>query len=199
MYVPVLSRSGKPLMPCHPARARELVRKGRAQRRFRKGFFYIQLLDREDGELQPTALGIDPGRRREGICVASAHRSFLNIETDAVTHVKEAVKERRNLRRARRYRNVPCRKPKPNRSIGGIPPSTRARWDWKLRIARFLMTLYPISVIVVEDIKAETRPGRRRWNASFSPLEVRKAWFYKPGGSGWPKAPEFIPGIRATP
>lgn len=29
-YVPVVSSSGSPLMPCHPARARELVRKGRA-------------------------------------------------------------------------------------------------------------------------------------------------------------------------
>jgi len=31
-------------MLCHLARARELVRKGRAVRRFRKGFFYIRIL-----------------------------------------------------------------------------------------------------------------------------------------------------------
>jgi hypothetical protein len=50
-------------MPCHPARARELVRSGRVVRRVRKGFFHIQLLDREDGEVQPVACGIDPGSK----------------------------------------------------------------------------------------------------------------------------------------
>jgi hypothetical protein len=44
-------------MPCHPARARELVRKGKAVRRFNRGMFYIQLTEREDGDIQPIALG----------------------------------------------------------------------------------------------------------------------------------------------
>jgi len=30
VMVPVLSSTGRPLMPCHPARAKELIRKGRA-------------------------------------------------------------------------------------------------------------------------------------------------------------------------
>ncbi len=63
LYVPVLSADGKPLMPCHPATARELVRKGRAVRRFRNGFFYIRLLDRTDGAVLPVACGIDPGSK----------------------------------------------------------------------------------------------------------------------------------------
>jgi hypothetical protein len=32
---------------------------------------------------------------------------------------------------------------------------------------------------VVEDVKALTREGERRWNRSFSPLEVGKGWFYE--------------------
>ncbi len=31
----------------------------------------------------------------------------------------------------------------------------------------------------MEDVKAGTRQGRRRWNTSFSPLEVGKQWFYR--------------------
>jgi hypothetical protein len=31
---------------------------------------------------------------------------------------------------------------------------------------------------VVEDISATTKKGKRRWNTSFSPLEVGKRWFY---------------------
>jgi hypothetical protein len=37
--------------------------------------------------------------------------------------------------------------------------------------------MYPLIAFVVEDIKAKTL-GRRRWDASFSPLEVGKKWFY---------------------
>ncbi len=165
-------------MPCHPARARELVRKGRAVRRFRKGCFYIRLLDRRDGEVQPVACGIDPGSKWEGLTVKAAKRTFVNLHADAVTHVRDAVTARREMRRGRRYRKTPCRKPRQNRSRGGIPPSTKARWDWKLRLARLLATFYPITVFVVEDVAAETGKGKRRWNRSFSPLEVGKQWFH---------------------
>ena len=176
-------------MPCHPARARQLVRKGRAVRRFRKGFFYIQLLDREVGVVQPVACGIDPGSKWEGFTVKSEKRTFANIHADAVTHVKDAVKTRREMRRGRRFRKTPYRKPRFNRSIGGIPPSTKARWAWKLRLASFLASLYPITGFVVEDVAAETRKGQRRWNTNFSPLEIGKRWFYEELGQIAPVVP----------
>jgi hypothetical protein len=37
--------------------------------------------------------------------------------------------------------------------------------------------MYPIAAFVVEDIKALTQ-GKRRWDASFSPLQVGKMWLY---------------------
>lgn len=40
------------------------------------------------------------------------------------------------------------------------------------------MHLYPVTHIAVEDIKAYTWKGARNYNASFSPLEVGKKWFY---------------------
>jgi hypothetical protein len=165
-------------MPCHSARARELVRKGRAVRRFRKGFFYIQLLDRSEGQTQLVACGIDPGSKWEALTVKDAKRTLLNLHADAITHVRDAMTARREMRRARRYRKTPCRKPRVNRSRGGLPPSTVARWGWKLRLARLLTGLYPVGAFVVENIRAETRTGKRRWNASFSPLQVGKEWFY---------------------
>jgi hypothetical protein len=178
LYVPVVSSTGKPLMPCHPARARELVRKDRAVRRFSRGIFYIQLLDREDGKVQDVAVGIDPGSKKEALTVKSEAHTYLNIQADAVTWVKDAVEARRNMRRARRFRKTPCRANRKNRSRGGIPPSTMARWQWKLRLCRWLAKLYPITCFVVEDIKAHCFGGRR-WNCSFSPLQVGKEWFYK--------------------
>jgi hypothetical protein len=39
--------------------------------------------------------------------------------------------------------------------------------------------MYPITIFVVEDIAATTKAGKRKWNKSFSPLEVGKKWFYR--------------------
>ena len=176
-YVPVVSSTGKPLMPCHPARARQLVREGKAVRRFDHGLFYIRLTQREDGDVQPIAVGGDPGSKKEGFTVKSAKRTFLNIQTDAVTWVGDAITQRREMRRSRRFRKTPCRANRQNRARGGLPPSTKARWQWKLRICRWLARLFPIECFIIEDIKAKTI-GKRRWDQSFSPLEVGKLWFY---------------------
>lgn len=177
LYVPVVDRNGKALMPCRPERARELVRKGRAVRRFSHGIFYIRLTDRVGGDVQPVACGVDPGSKKEGYTVKSSKHTFLNVQADAVDWVKKAVKTRREMRRARRFRKAPCRVNRRNRARGGIPPSTKARWQWKLRLCRWLKSLYPISVFVVEDIKARTK-SQKRWDSSFGPLEVGKRWFY---------------------
>jgi hypothetical protein len=131
-----------------------------------------------DRQTQPIAVGIDPGSKKEGWSVKSAAQTYLNLQADAVTWVKEHVEQRRIMRRARRYRQTPCRQPRFNRARGGLPPSTKARWQWKLRLARWLSQLFPVSVFVVEDIKAKTR-GKRRWDVSFSPSEVGKQWFYR--------------------
>jgi hypothetical protein len=51
-----------------------------------------------------------------------------------------------------------------------------------LRLARWLARIYPVTQFVVEDVKVETKPGKRpsarHWNVNFSPLEVGKTWFY---------------------
>jgi len=65
------------------------------------------------------------------------------------------------MRRTRRKRKTPCRKPRHNRrqSKKKLPPSTRARWQWKLRLARFLCQIFPVSIVVVEDTKATPKQG----------------------------------------
>jgi len=179
-FVPVLSRTGQRLMPCHAARARELLRTGRAVRRFDRGLFYLQLLDRAAGDTQSVAVGIDPGSKKEAFTLKSAAHTYLNLQADAVTWVKAAEKTSTTMRRGRRYRKTPYRQMRVNRRQGQfrLPPSTRARWGWKLRIASWLARYYPISIFMVEDVQAVTKPGQRRWNRSFSPLEVGKQWFY---------------------
>jgi hypothetical protein len=128
--------------------------------------------------VQDVAVGIDPGSKKEGITVKSAAHAYLNIQADAIAWVKDHIEQRRQMRRARRYRKTPCRANRANRRIGGIPPSTKARWQWKLRLCLWLAKIYPVSCFVVEDVAAHTKGGRR-WNLSFSPLQVGKEWFYQ--------------------
>ena len=71
VWVPVISSTGKPLMPCRPAYARALVKSGRAQRRWFRGIFCIKLLDRAEGNVQQVACGVDPGSKREAMTVQS--------------------------------------------------------------------------------------------------------------------------------
>lgn len=166
-------------MPTTPSRARRWIQSGKATPFWKRGVFCVRLnVEPSSRQKQPIAIGIDPGSRKEAFTVKSRAHTYLNIQTDAVAWVSSAVKIRRDMRRARRFRKTPHRAPRSNRSRGGIPPSTRARWEWKLRIARWLSKLYPISRFVVEDVKASIK-GRRRWDRFFSPLEVGKRWFYK--------------------
>jgi hypothetical protein len=138
------------------------------------------MLDRAEGVVQQIACGADPGSKREAMTVQSKQHTYLNVLSNAVTWVKDRVEVRKNMRRSRRFRKTPCRKNKSNRNINSkrLPPSTRSRWQIKLNIIKFLKKLYPITDYVVEDIKAETKKGCKKWNKSFSPLEFGKVGFY---------------------
>jgi hypothetical protein len=181
-YVPVVNQANQPLMPTKPSRARRWVKSGKATPFWRKGVFCVRLnVEPSDSQTQAVVVGIDPGSKKEAFTVKSEAYTYLHIQVDAVTWVKEHVETRRTLRRTRRYRKTPYRKMRSNRNVNKdrLPPSTRARWGLKLRIAHWLTTLFPIETFVVEDIAAVTKPGKRRWNISFSPLEVGKHWFYR--------------------
>jgi len=181
LFVPVVDLEQCPLMPTTPARARRWIKSGKATHFWKGGVFCVRLNVLPSAqERQPVAVGIDPGSKKEGIVMASAAHTYLNIQADAREGVKEAERGSTSMRRTRRGRKTPCRQPRQNRKQRQkkLPPSTRARWQWKLRLAVWLCHLFPVSVFVVEDIKAQTKLEKRRWNASFSPLEVGKAWFY---------------------
>jgi hypothetical protein len=172
--VPVVDSKQIPLMPCSEKRARKMVESKEATPFWKKGMFCIRLnKEPSTRKLQSIIVGIDPGSKKEGFTVKSKAHTLLNINADAVTWVKDVVETRRNMRRARRSRNAPCRKNRINRQHGGLAPSTRARWGWKIRLCNWLMKMYPVTTFIVEDIKAKSVKSK-----SFSILEVGKVWFY---------------------
>jgi hypothetical protein len=178
-FVPVVDKNQVPLMPTTPKHAKKWIASGKATPYFSKGVFCVRLnVEPSARNMQEISVGIDPGSKREAFTVKSETNTYINVLTDAVGWVKGNVEARRNLRRSRRNRKTPCRKNRMNRSRGVLPPSTKARWNLKLRVVKWLSRIFPISGFVVEDIKARTT-GKRQWDSSFSPLEVGKLYFYK--------------------
>ena len=176
--VPVVDGNNHPLFPCKSGVARCLVRDGKAIPFYRKGFFCIKLKKVvEKPAKKKIAMAIDHGSKRTGITIASCGHIILNIQCDTPCWIKAKMESRLQLRRSRRQRKTPYRKCRSNRAIGRVPPSTKARWDLNLRLLDQLCKIIPITRVVLEDIKAKPRPGKRRWNVNFSPLEVGKKYF----------------------
>ncbi|WP_416237336.1 RRXRR domain-containing protein [Thermoanaerobacter sp. RKWS2] len=109
--------------------ARLLLKCGKAlPKRNKLGIFYLQLTYEVEPSNQILVLGQDPGSRFEGTSVVGSKHTVLNIMSEAVTHVKKALKQRRRMRRARRYRKTRRRPERfDNRRKGDefLPPSTR--------------------------------------------------------------------------
>lgn len=180
--VPVV-KNGIPLMPCSEKRARKLIECGEASPKWRNQIFYIELIKNPSStNFQEVVVGIDPGSKKEGFTVATKSSVVLNITSEATCLVTKKLKIKTVCRKGRRNRKCPYRKCRLNRSAlkkSRIPPSTKARWNCKLRILSILQNILPITHVVVEDIKAISKPGKRRWNKNFSPLETGKLYFYE--------------------
>ena len=201
-YIPVVDKDSKPLMPMHPARARKLIKIGEATPFWNHGIWMVRL-NREPSNRykQDISVGIDPGSKKEGFTVKSKAHTYKNIQADAHgevgLHRKQCVnkktdkafyqerdgkiQKRANLRKKRRGKKCRCRQQRNNRlkNKKRIPPGTRCRWHWKIRILDFLKKIYPVNSCVVEDVSAITLEGKKNWNQSFSPLAVGKKWFYQ--------------------
>jgi hypothetical protein len=188
MKVPVVDSAGVPLMPTTEHRAIKMVKKREATPFWKQGVWCIRLNKEPSARnMQPIVAGVDPGSKREAIVLKSEAHTIINVQMDAVTYVSNRIEIRRNMRRSRRKRKTPYRQPRSNRARkdGWIPPSTKARWQWKLRVLNFLAKLYPITDVVVEDVKAHTQKGMRQWNANFSIIEGGKTWFYDQIRARW--------------
>ncbi len=116
IFVPVVDQERHPLMPTTPSRARTWIKSGKATQFWKGGLFCVRLnVEPSARVLQPVAVGIDPGSKREGYSVTGASHTYTNIQAQARDGVQEAEKRSTHRRRTRRGRNTPCRKPRQNR------------------------------------------------------------------------------------
>ena len=78
----------------------EVDQSGEATPFWDRGIFSVRLNRDPSGyQVQDIAVGIDPGSKKEGLTVKSASHTYLNIQADAVTHVKEAKADQSASRR----------------------------------------------------------------------------------------------------
>jgi len=158
----VLDSNRKPLVPCHPARARQLMKNGRASV-FRKYPFTIILNDRlqEESTMSPMRIKIDPGSRTTGIAIVQFGGKVLWVAE--INHrgqqIKFGLERRRNRRRNRRsnLRYRPERFNNRSRSKKWLPPSLMSRvhnvFTWTFRLCRYA----PIQAISMELIRFDTQ------------------------------------------
>ncbi|MDW7758988.1 MAG: RRXRR domain-containing protein, partial [Desulfuromonadales bacterium] len=70
----VLDNTKQPLSPCSPARARMLLRNGKAAV-YRRYPFTIVLKHRTGGDVQSVELKLDPGSKTTGVALVGNHDS----------------------------------------------------------------------------------------------------------------------------
>ena len=164
----VLGSGKTPLMPCTPARARRLLRDGKAAV-FRMQPFTIILKCRADGETQPIEFKTDPGSKTTGIALVAAFKMGLCLIWAAnLVHrghaIRSHLESRRSLRRGRRGRKTRYRQARfqnRRRPAGWLPPSLVSRVDNLRTWYGRLLGYAPITSAEIETVRFDTQAMTR--------------------------------------
>jgi len=150
-------------MPCHPARARELLSKKVAA--VLKRYPFTLILKRSGGVTQELELKIDPGSKKTGMALVAHFKKekrvvyALNLEHRG-QQICEALKSRRAIRRSRRQRKTRYRAPRfinRTKPKGWLAPSLQSRVNQVYHFAQKLRQLSPITSVAVETVRFDTQ------------------------------------------
>ncbi len=178
MRVFVLDKNKQPLDTCHPARARELLKKRRAKV-FKYYPFTIIMQDRiiDDSATHPHRIKIDPGSKTTGIAIIqeSTGRATNALEIyHRGQQIKNNLESRRALRRGRRNRKTRYRKPRflnRRKPEGWLPPSLMSRVFNIETWVRRLIKLCPVIAISQELARFDTQ---KMQNPEISGIEYQR-------------------------
>ncbi|ADI74127.1 HNH endonuclease [Methanohalobium evestigatum Z-7303] len=157
----VLNKNKKFLTPCHPAKARILL-KARKATIHKKYPFTIRLKELKSDDIKDDfRLKIDYGSKHTGLAILKNNKDVIWLaQIHHRTDIKKKLDDRRSFRRRRRSKNLRYRKPRfDNRKKpkGWLPPSLQSRVDNIQTWVRKLMKLIPINSISYENIKFDTQ------------------------------------------
>jgi hypothetical protein len=155
-FVYVKHQDGSPLMPTHPAKARILLRDGRAKVVSREPFT-IQLLYETTKHVQELTLGVDPGSGTAGFAVVdpkgnSLYASEVQLRQDVTGNMTQRRNYRRNRRsRKTRYREARFLNRGNSKRIGRYPPTLASKYDAHIREIEAIRRILPIEKVTLED------------------------------------------------
>jgi hypothetical protein len=151
MLVYVLSINGKPLMPCKAAKARKLLKQGRAKV-VKRTPFTIQLNFDCENQVQDVKLGVDTGYKHVGLSAVSSDKELFRSEVELRTDIQKLLSEKRQYRRTRRNRLWYRKARFLNRGIkaGWLAPSVEHRLNEHVKAVDFVKSILPVSEITVE-------------------------------------------------
>jgi len=173
----VLGIDGKPLTPTTNAKARKLLKGKQANPIWNKfGCFGIQMIEETRKETPNTALGVDFGTKFEGYAVTIGKENSVAVmwKLPDKKKIVNKLEERRQMRRARRFRN--CRRREcrfDNREKKDfLAPSQGVIVQSRLKAMQEFFRYYPIETVAMEDVKFNHR--NNKWGKNFSTIEVGK-------------------------
>lgn len=177
MKVFVLDRDKEVLNPCHPAKARKLLREGNASV-FRHFPFTIILKAKvSQKSVQPLRLKLDPGSKTTGLAVVNDKTGEV-VFAQEITHrsneIRDSLLKRRAIRRGRRSRHTRYRQPRflnRTRKERWLPPSLESRLSNIETWVRRCMRSCPINAFSVEMAKFDTQ---KMQNAEISGVEYQQ-------------------------
>jgi len=173
----VLSITGSPLMPCTPAKARKLLKSGRATV-VKLYPFTIKLTFECENQVQEVSLGIDTGYENIGYSCVSEKRELASGTLILDDKTNSRLVERAMYRRGRRKRHHWYRKQRflnRKKPEGWLSPSIQRRYNTHLHLIDRLKTIVPISKITIEVAKFDIQKIE---NPEISGIEYKQGNLY---------------------
>jgi 5-methylcytosine-specific restriction endonuclease McrA len=157
----VIDSEKNPLMPTNSARARKLLKAGKAVI-FRYNPFTIILKERVGGDVQNIQFKVDPGSKTSGIALVAdtGTKGKVALWGANLAHrggaIKDKLESRRSLRRGRRNRKLRYRPARFNnrvRAKGWLPPSLMSRVNNITNYLKKLQKFVPITSTSQEVVR----------------------------------------------
>ncbi|HZR44180.1 MAG TPA: RNA-guided endonuclease IscB [Ktedonobacteraceae bacterium] len=152
LFVYVLNCHGEPLMPCHPRKARLLLKEKKAKI-VRMVPFTIELLYGSSGYKQEVSLGIDAGTHQIGVSATTKDAVLFEAHVQSRRDIQELLATRRQFRHARRSRKTRYRQPRflnRKKSQGRLAPSVEHKVDAHIKTLRMVHQILPVSKTTIE-------------------------------------------------
>jgi 5-methylcytosine-specific restriction endonuclease McrA len=172
----VIDGNKTPLTPCHPSRARKLLKNQKAAVfRMRPFTIILKRIVVQPVVSETIEFKVDPGSKTSGIVVTINQDVVFAIN---LTHhgqlIVNDLLSRRAIRRGRRNRNTRYRKPRflnRKRANNWLPPSIQSRLDNIVSWFKRLKSWCPLSEIHIEHVNFDTQ---KMQNAEISGVEYQQ-------------------------